>query len=190
MTITVSHAFGSISGISALLCSPDALHRASQSALTCPKSTQIRFLRLNVNTPWRRVRESNPQGREARLFSKQVPSPNRMDSPVFLLARQKKKVGPGGVEPPARRASAYRSTPELRSSMPRCAWHVRQDSNLHPAGLEAAARPVELRTCVGGRDLMDPSALLVAAPGVEPGSLAYETSVLAPGPSRIVWLRR
>ena len=36
----------------------------------------------------------------------------------------------------------------------------------------------------GGRDLMDRSALLVAAPGVEPGSLAYETSVLAPGPSR------
>lgn len=28
--------------------------------------------------------------------------------------------------------------------------------------------------------------MLVAAPGVEPGSLAYETSVLASGPSRIV----
>ena len=70
--------------------------------------------------------------------------------PVFV-------VGPGGVEPPARRASAYRSTPELRSS-------------------------IFLLACQKKK--------VVAAPGFEPGSLAYETSVLAPGPSRVVVLRR
>ena len=122
-----------------------------------------------------------PDCRVDRTRTCSLPDRSRMLGPFEL---QPVVVGPGGVEPPTRRASAYRSTAELRSRMSHCVWHVRQDSNLHPAGLEAAARPVELRTCVGGRDLVDRSALLVAAPGFEPGSLAYETSVLAPGPSR------
>ncbi len=39
LTLTVSRIFGPILCISALLPSPDALHRASESALICSKST-------------------------------------------------------------------------------------------------------------------------------------------------------
>lgn len=130
------------------------------------------------------MRESNPQGREARLFSRQVPSPDRIDSPFFLLAQPKEKAGLTGLEPVAfqiatgcsvrlsynpsllldRVESNHRRVGLQPTALPLSygplveRLHVRQDSNLHPAGLEAAARPVELRTCEGWawRGLRDP----------------------------------
>ena len=159
------------------------------------------------------MRESNPQGREARLFSRQVPSPDRIDSPFFLLAVPKEKAGLTGLEPVQIATGC-----SVRLSYNPCLLLDRVESNHRRVGLQPTALPLSygplvdctsgrIRTCIrrvwkpllgllsfgrvhGGRDGMDPSAPVVAAPGFEPGSLAYETSVLAPGPSRIVVLRR
>ncbi len=141
-----------------------------------------------------------------------------MDSPIFLLAAPKEKAGLTGLEPVAFQIAAGCSVrlsynPSLL--LDRVESNHRR-VGLQPTALPLSYGPVclvargtsgRIRTCIrrvwkpllgllsfgrvhGGRDSMDPSAPVVAAPGFEPGSLAYETSVLAPGPSRVVVLRR
>ncbi len=160
------------------------------------------------------MRESNPQGREARLFSRQVPSPDRIDSPFFLWAAPKEKAGLTGLEPVAFQIAAGCS---VRLSYNPSLLLDRVESNHRRVGLQPTALPPSygpvclvargtsgrIRTCIRrvwkpllgplsfGRVTVSPKGpSLVAAPGFEPGSLAYETSVLAPGPSRVVVLRR
>ena len=95
----------------------------------------------------RRVRESNPQGREARLFSRQVPSPDRMDSPFFTFGKPKTKVGTAGLEPAACWMLASCSC--LLSYAP----VVETAAGLEPAspGLQPGASPLGYAAYVPGR---------------------------------------